>query len=83
MGFRKGQTMIQVRCERADCGGEQMRLADRSGVEVDYCPVCKGVWLDRGELEKIIARSQSDEAASDGAPDRRGKRSFFSELFDF
>ncbi|MBK8967969.1 MAG: zf-TFIIB domain-containing protein [Saprospiraceae bacterium] len=29
----------------------------RSGVEIDYCPNCRGVWLDRGELEKIIARS--------------------------
>jgi hypothetical protein len=59
-----------------------MRLADRSGVEIDYCPVCKGVWLDRGELEKIIERTQMEDT-HDPATDRRGKRSFFSELFDF
>jgi hypothetical protein len=32
-------------------------MADRSGVEIDYCPQCRGVWLDRGELDKIIERS--------------------------
>jgi Zn-finger nucleic acid-binding protein len=32
-------------------------MADRSGVEIDYCPKCRGVWLDRGELDKIIERS--------------------------
>ena len=32
-------------------------MTDRSGVEIDYCPECRGVWLDRGELDKIIERS--------------------------
>ena len=32
-------------------------MADRHGVEIDYCPKCRGVWLDRGELDKIIERS--------------------------
>jgi Zn-finger nucleic acid-binding protein len=32
-------------------------MADRSGIEIDYCPECRGVWLDRGELDKIIERS--------------------------
>lgn len=32
-------------------------MTDRSGVEIDYCPNCRGVWLDRGELDKIIERS--------------------------
>ena len=31
-------------------------MTDRSGVEIDYCPKCRGVWLDRGELDKIIER---------------------------
>jgi Zn-finger nucleic acid-binding protein len=34
-------------------------LADRQGIEIDYCPKCRGVWLDRGELDKIIERSFS------------------------
>ena len=32
-------------------------MAERQGVEIDYCPKCRGVWLDRGELDKIIERS--------------------------
>jgi uncharacterized protein len=35
-------------------------MADRQGVEIDYCPKCRGVWLDRGELDKIIERSTSE-----------------------
>ncbi|RZI71727.1 MAG: hypothetical protein EOP38_31190, partial [Rubrivivax sp.] len=37
-------------------------MSERQGIEIDYCPQCRGVWLDRGELDKIIARSsQVDE----------------------
>ena len=36
---------------------ETLVMADRQGVEIDYCPKCRGVWLDRGELDKIIERS--------------------------
>jgi len=32
-------------------------MSERSGIEIDYCPTCRGVWLDRGELDKIIARA--------------------------
>lgn len=34
-----------------------LHMSDRQGVEIDYCPQCRGVWLDRGELDKIIERS--------------------------
>lgn len=37
--------------------GTQLVIAERSGVEIDYCPQCRGVWLDRGELDKIIERA--------------------------
>ena len=36
---------------------ETLIMADRQGVEIDYCPKCRGVWLDRGELDKIIERN--------------------------
>jgi Zn-finger nucleic acid-binding protein len=39
-------------------------MADRQGVEIDYCPKCRGVWLDRGELDKIIERSTNAGYAS-------------------
>ena len=35
-------------------------MSERQGVEIDYCPKCRGVWLDRGELDKIIERSNSE-----------------------
>ncbi|MBE1292006.1 MAG: zf-TFIIB domain-containing protein [Shimia sp.] len=39
--------------------GETLVIADRNGVEIDYCPSCRGVWLDRGELDKIIERASA------------------------
>jgi Zn-finger nucleic acid-binding protein len=36
-------------------------LAEKQGVEIDYCPKCRGIWLDRGELEKIIEKSNQYE----------------------
>ena len=37
--------------------GATLQMADKKGIEIDYCPDCRGIWLDRGELEKIIERS--------------------------
>jgi Zn-finger nucleic acid-binding protein len=39
------------------CTEENLIMSDRQGVEIDYCPKCRGVWLDRGELDKIIERA--------------------------
>lgn len=48
-------------------------MADRQGVEIDYCPKCRGVWLDRGELDKIIERAAPAEPApAPPPPDHRG-----------
>jgi Zn-finger nucleic acid-binding protein len=35
-----------------------LEMSDRQGIEIDYCPKCRGVWLDRGELDKLIEREQ-------------------------
>ncbi len=74
-------------------------MADRSGVEIDYCPDCRGVWLDRGELDKIIERSSQN--VRDAQPNigyhekhnysngkhydykRSRQESFLGNLFDF
>lgn len=37
--------------------GSTLQMTERSGIEIDYCPQCRGVWLDRGELDKMIERS--------------------------
>jgi uncharacterized protein len=46
----------------------ELTISDRSGVEIDFCPQCRGVWLDRGELDKILDRTSNFDA------DRRGGR---------
>ncbi|MDQ6433607.1 zf-TFIIB domain-containing protein [Mesorhizobium sp. LHD-90] len=43
-------------------------MSERQGIEIDYCPQCRGVWLDRGELDKIIERSGREAAAAAPPP---------------
>lgn len=51
------------------CKTVQLLMTDRQGIEIDYCPNCRGVWLDRGELDKIIDRSAgSTQAPQQPAP---------------
>ena len=74
--------------------GRELVMSERSGVEIDYCPECRGVWLDRGELDRIAAR-MDDDSRSDDRRDPRGprettapthpkkKKSWFTELMEF
>lgn len=48
--------------------GAVLTMSERSGIEIDYCPTCRGVWLDRGELDKIIERSLTQPAAAPAQP---------------
>jgi len=79
------------------CKEPSLVMTDRQGIEIDYCPECRGVWLDRGELDKIIERAERprDEAAARGREPvrqdrsydhgdyrRKPRKSFLSELFD-
>lgn len=43
--------------------GATLVMSERQGIEIDYCPTCRGVWLDRGELDKIIERSETQQPA--------------------
>ncbi|WP_421905498.1 zf-TFIIB domain-containing protein [Mameliella sp.] len=77
--------------------GNELIITDRTGVEIDYCPKCRGVWLDRGELDKIIDRSAEQMAPppqqarraepvrheDDGRYRKKKRRSFLDDLFDF
>ena len=47
---------------------ETLIMADRQGIEIDYCPNCRGVWLDRGELDKIIERSAAYTKGTEPGP---------------
>ena len=73
----------------------ELKMADRQGVEIDYCPQGRGVWLDRGELDKIIERSaQAGGSVRETPESYRGeehrqpyygkrKKSFLGDMFDF
>lgn len=53
------------------CVGVSLVMSERQNIEVDYCPQCRGVWLDRGELDKIIDRSVPEPAAASRPPEDR------------
>lgn len=80
------------------CKDVNLAISDRQGIEIDYCPECRGVWLDRGELDKIIERSGSpsvheqykvkESEKYDHGPHGHYKKdkkrkNFLSELLDF
>lgn len=50
-----------------------LTMSERQGVEIDYCPQCRGVWLDRGELDKIIERNESAAVAPPREPEPRDR----------
>ena len=74
-----------------DCpvDGTQLLMSERQGIEIDYCPKCRGVWLDRGELDKLIERADSgltssppsQSGGSQGSPKKK-KKNLLSELFE-
>jgi uncharacterized protein len=49
------------------CPESTLAMSERQGVEIDYCPQCRGVWLDRGELDKLVELSASRAAAPSAA----------------
>ena len=78
------------------CADEKLVMTERQGIEIDYGPGCRGVWLDRGELDKIIERSaaaapsQAKEAYLEpGRPSgdyryhKKKRGGLLGELFDF
>lgn len=78
------------------CKDTTLSMTERQGVEIDFCPKCRGVWLDRGELDKIIEKSavnQDSAAKATPSPSQydssyhhskpyKKRKSFLEELFD-
>ena len=77
--------------------GERLVMSERQGVEIDYCPQCRGVWLDRGELDKLLRQADDrddDDRGGRRQPDRRQqdhydshppkkkKKGWLSEMFE-
>jgi Zn-finger nucleic acid-binding protein len=50
------------------CKNIQLVMMERQGIEIDYCPQCRGVWLDRGELDKIIERNAAEQRPVETRP---------------
>lgn len=67
-----------------------LTISERQGIEIDYCPKCRGVWLDRGEIDKIIERStamlsggyRDEHYGKYGEYKKHKRKSFLGELFD-
>jgi len=53
--------------------GTVLAMSERQGIEIDYCPSCRGVWLDRGELDKLIERADRDDDDDDDDRFRRDR----------
>ena len=58
------------------CKTERLSMMERQGIEIDYCPQCRGVWLDRGELDKLIERSAAMTPAPPSRPAARSQPEF-------
>jgi Zn-finger nucleic acid-binding protein len=71
--------------------GTTLLLAERQGIEIDYCPECRGVWLDRGELDKLVhgtdEREDEEHRSGDGDGDaprgKKKKKGWLSEILEF
>lgn len=81
------------------CKDVKLTLSERQGIEIDYCPECRGVWLDRGELDKLIEKSNQSLSSNNQQSDNYNKKydddynkygykkkkreGFLGDLFDF
>ena len=68
---------IALKCP--NCPDQTLVMSDRQGVEIDYCPACRGVWLDRGELDKLLDRSATQEPRREAVADARLRRPDFAD----
>ena len=66
-------------------------MSERQGVEIDYCPECRGVWLDRGELDKLLRQADDDsddngrgrqDDRRDAHPPKKKKKGWLSDIFE-
>jgi Zn-finger nucleic acid-binding protein len=84
-----------MRCPH--CPDQNLLMTERQGIEIDYCPNCRGVWLDRGELDKLLERAGTLAAAPQATqatqarqetkyvhqePFMKHRKSWLSEIFD-
>lgn len=69
-----------MKCPNCD---ETLLMSDKNGIEIDYCPKCRGIWLDRGELDKIIERSTEQSTPNNSyPPDTQRDNNYRDQDFD-
>ena len=69
------------------CKDVTLLMSEKNGVEIDYCPECRGIWLDRGELDKIIEKAKNGEKEYEAKGSyeykhKKKKRSMFSDILE-
>ena len=52
------------------CKNTTLAMTERQGIEIDYCPTCRGIWLDRGELDRLIERAERESTPRAFEPNR-------------
>ncbi len=69
------------------CKDVTLLMSEKKGIEIDYCPECRGIWLDRGELDKLLAAEEKIESTEQERKTKtkqtsHKKESFLSEIFE-
>ena len=68
------------------CKDVTLLMSEKKGVEIDYCPECRGIWLDRGELEKLLNQEEKNKKKEDTNNKKENKKekkeSFLMEIFE-
>ena len=64
------------------CKNVTLLMSEKSGIEIDYCPECRGIWLDRGELEKIMEKNNNIFSDDQEDENKQKKDSFIDEILE-
>jgi Zn-finger nucleic acid-binding protein len=70
LGFLGGRSAVGSTVMKCPVDDSTLSISTREGIEIDFCPQCRGVWLDRGELDKVIERTATSLAPTGGGPVR-------------
>lgn len=64
------------------CKDVTLLMSEKSGIEIDYCPECRGIWLDRGELDKIMEKNNNIFSDDQEDENKQKKDSFIDEILE-
>ena len=64
------------------CKDVTLLMSEKSGIEIDYCPECRGIWLDHGELDKIMEKNNNIFSDDQEDENKQKKDSFIDEILE-